>query len=146
MVTSHFSTPFRPARYVEYVNGLRNHQGKPYSSSHKSKLFYTVELCWIHLRDTPSRFDHPWPENTGIALAKAKHQTRPKTPIIPDDVLAPLFKHAEATLSESNELIGHRDAVAGLESLSKYKANRQIQINRFLKSRGWPRGGGALTA
>tara|TARA_R110002072_G_C7963346_1_gene534088 strand:- start:126 stop:1973 length:1848 start_codon:yes stop_codon:yes gene_type:complete len=144
---SNFSrvTPLVSARYVEYVAGLRTNQGKPFSPTHKSKLFYAVELCWMHLRDTSSSFNHPWPESTGIALAKVERHTRPKTPIIPVEVLAPLFEYAESFLSKSDELIGHRNAIAGLESLSKYKANRQIQINRFLKSRGWPDGGGALS-
>lgn len=133
-------TPLIAARYVEYVRGLKGVK-TPESASPR---FRAVEVCWDLLRDTEGSFDHPWPESSAGALAKRKNEKRPKTLIIPDEVLAPLFQYAESQLAKADELLEHRDAVAGLIPKSKHNNKQVKEKTHFLNYRGWSKTFGDL--
>jgi len=139
-------TPLVADRYVQHVNRLTSpvKPGKPLSPGAKAAQFFAVETCWRHLIDTPSGFDHPWPESTSIALAKFKRSHRPKTDIIPDDVLRVVFQHAESLLSRADELLAHRDAVGEYQPKAKDGSYKVKEKSRFLKTRGWNLGLGTL--
>lgn len=133
-------------RYAQYVQRLtaRHKPGKPLSSMTKWNRLSAVERSWHLLRDTPHGFDHPWPESSALVLAGHKDSNKAKTDIIPDDILRPLFQHAESLLSQANELMEHRDAVSQFEPRSKNYAGQWEELIGLLKNRGWNEGLGAL--
>tara|TARA_R110001583_G_C5670557_1_gene410916 strand:+ start:16777 stop:18630 length:1854 start_codon:yes stop_codon:yes gene_type:complete len=139
-------TPMVADRYVQHVNQLTspNRIGGPLAPGTKAQRLLVVETCWRHLLDTPNGFDHPWPENSASALAKLKQATKPKTDIIPEEVLHPLFQQSESLLSRATELLGNRDAVGDYQLRYKNLSGQIKEKSRFLKTRGWDLGFGAL--
>jgi len=103
-----------------------------------------VERCWQFLRDTPSAFDYPWPDSSAVALAGHKTSTKAKTDIIPNNILRHLFQHAESLLNRADELLEHREALADFEPCSEKRTTQAGEMSRYLKSRGWDSGFGAL--
>lgn len=146
-ISSHSQvTPLVTGRYVQHVQGLTSlrNPAKPLSSGWKFSLFSVVETCWQYLRDTPSGFDHPWPDSTAGVLAGHKYHCKAKTEIIPDDVLRPLFQKAESLLRQADQLLAHRDAVSAYQPLSKNRSYQGTEKTRFLSTRGWDQGSGSL--
>ncbi|SNC62548.1 Phage integrase family protein [Marinobacter sp. es.048] len=140
-------TPLVAFRYVQYVRRLTSptKPGTPLGGQAKFYKLSAVERCWQDLRDTASGFDHPWPDSTATALAEWKQGVKKaKTEIIPDDVLKTLFQLAESLLRQANDLLAHRDAVAAYQPRSKDRSHQRKEKSRFLKTRGWDQGLGAL--
>ena len=140
-------TPLVASLYVQYVHRLTspNKPGKALASITKHQRLSAVERCWQLLRDTPSAFDHPWPESSAMLLSgHSGRLRRAKTDIIPDDVLRTLFQHAESLLSRADELLKHRDELSQHEARSKNNNNQWEGQTKLLKARGWDLGLGAL--
>ena len=146
-ISSHLKvTPLVAARYVQYVHRLASARkpGKPLGSMAKWNRLSAVERCWQFLRDTPSAFDYPWPDSSAVALAGHKTSTKAKTDIIPNNILRHLFQHAESLLNRADELLEHREALADFEPCSEKRTTQAGEMSRYLKSRGWDSGFGAL--
>lgn len=141
-------TPMLAGQYVQYVNQSisQKNKGKPLSASTKVKKFNAVELCWRHLRQTQSSFDHPWPESTAHVLANVKLSNKPKTEIIPDQVLSVVFQLADSQLGRADELLQQRDALSEYQPSVKCPAHQTRKKSSFLKVRGWSRGLQAFNA
>lgn len=146
-ISSHsLVSPLVAFRFVQHVSRLtsKTKPGTPLSGVAKFQKLSAVERCWLHLRDTASGFDHPWPDSTATALAGMKPNSKAKTEIIPDDVLKALFQHSESLLRQADDLLAHRDAVKSYQPRSKHLANHSTEKSRFLKARGWDLGMAAL--
>ena len=141
-------TPLVAARYVEFVHRLTSAKRpfNPLASQTKAHKFFAVERCWQLLRDTPSAFGHPWPESSAVSLAGHKQSTKAKTKIIPDNILRHLFQHAESLLGQADILLAHRDALADFKPCSEKRTTQASEMSRYLKSRGWDSGLGALNS
>jgi len=140
-------TPLVAARYVQYIHSSTSVKkpGKPLESKTKWTRLSAVERCWQFLRDTPSAFDHPWPESSAVALSGHKKSSQAKTDIIPDDILRPLFQHAEYLLSRADDLLQHRDALADFQPCSENRTDQAKEKTNFLRTQGWDQGLRALT-
>lgn len=146
-ISSHVKvTPLVAARYVQYVNRLTSPKkpGKLLSSIAKVNRLWAVERCWRFLRDTPIAFDYPWPDSSAVALAGHKQSTKAKTDIIPNDILRHLFQQAESLLNRTDDLLEHRDALVDFKPCSEKRTTQASEMSRYLKSRGWDSGLGAL--
>lgn len=120
---SHGLTAFISSAYVKHVNTLttkRQGEMRPLSPGVKSNKLCAVEDLYRNCKGFDFVKEHPWSESSaseqaglvGEALKKAR--TKPKTPIIPDEVLVPLCQFTKSYLDRADEILagkGKRESI-----------------------------------
>lgn len=136
-------TPLLAMQYLGHVKSLKSkwfkYKGKPLASGTISKRLQAVERCYTELRDTQYGFAHPWPESSATALSGYNPHGKPKTEIIPDEVLAPLFQYANTALASAPELLNLQSLLDEFVPQNKNKTHNK-ERTAFLQSRGWAAG------
>jgi integrase len=130
-------------QYLGHIKSLKSkwvkYKGKPLASGSISKRLQAVERCYTELRDTQYGFAHPWPESSATALSGYTPHGKPKTEIIPDEVLAPLFQHANTALASAPELLHLQSLLEEFVPQIRNKTHNK-ERSTFLQSHGWTAG------
>ncbi|MGR5161807.1 site-specific integrase [Vibrio owensii] len=111
---THGLTAFTSNAYVKYVNTLtlkRKGEIKPLAASTKTNKFLALENLYCHCKAFDFVKEHPWSESSaseqaghvGEALQEARK--KPKTLIIPDEVLIPLCQLTKSYLDRADEIL-----------------------------------------
>lgn len=137
-------TAFTSNAYVKYVNNCttkRYGEIKLLSLRSKSGRFAALERLYRYCYAFDFVKEHPWVEsssgeqagNIGKALKKAK---KPKTLIIPDEVLVPICKLTKSYLDRAEELLALRDKLDAFvpTATSNNTAWQITQKSKYLQS------------
>lgn len=111
---THGLTAFTSSAYVKHVNTLtskRKGEVKPLASVTKTHKFLALEELYRHCKAFDFVKEHPWSESSaseqagrvGEVLKEARN--KPKTPIIPDEVLIPLCQFTKSYLDQADEIL-----------------------------------------
>lgn len=114
---THGLTAFTSSAYVKYVNTLtskRKGEIKPLATSTKAAKFSTLEDLYRYCKTFDFVKEHPWSESSageqagyvGEALQEARK--KPKTLIIPDEVLIPLCQFTKSYLDRADEILASK--------------------------------------
>ena len=111
---THGLTAFTSSAYVKYVNTLtskRKGEVKPLASGTKANKHLVLEDLYRYCKAFDFVKEHPWVESSAneqaglVGEARKELETKPKTPIIPDDVLMPLCQFTKSYLDKSDEIL-----------------------------------------
>lgn len=133
--------------YVESCRRERSRFGRPLSSGALENRLSTIEALYELSQYCDVRFpEHPWPETTAKLLSvhsatSKSTRSAAKTPIIPDEILAELFKAAWRVVDGAGRILELRD---GLTEVARHHARKsQSTIShyqkRYLLKHGWNR-------
>ena len=133
--------PLVAMQYVTYVKSLKSNrikkQDKSIATSSIFKRLYAVEVCYWQSRETQYGFEHPWPESSAQALSGDNSRGKPKTEIIPDKVLVPLFQHAELVLGRASEMLRLQTLLSEFVPKGRNKTSQSAERATLLKNHGW---------
>lgn len=135
-------TVFSAQAYMKYVNEIkvkRKGQLKPLTASTKAKKFSALELIHKHCQAFEFVKEHPWPESSSSEKAgnvgtTKESRLKPKTPLIPDEVLQPLCLFTKDFLDRADELLDLRDKLDAFKPTSSVSDVIARQKLKFLKS------------
>lgn len=122
--------------YVEKLKSRRTRYGKPLSALSIEKKLLTVELLHEVGTELGYAIPHPWPNTNAAALADSPRWTGariPKTPLIPDAILAKIYQEATKIVHDANRILDFRDA---LDEERKRHPGRDVRY-KFLRTSGW---------
>jgi integrase len=134
---------FSAKAYVAHVNGLtvkRKGEIKPLETTTKKSKFLALEGIHKYCKGFDFVQEHPWFDSSAGEQAGAvgkvhkANQNKPKTPLIPDDVLLSLCGFTKDLLDRANELLDLRDKLDAYESTSKNSSNSATQKRKYLQS------------
>ncbi len=110
----HGLTAFTSNAYVKHVSTLTTKQRgeiKPLTLITKTHKFLTLEDLYRYCKVFDFVKEHPWSESSAkeqagfVGEADKEARTKPKTPIIPDDVLIPLCQFTKSYLDRADEIL-----------------------------------------
>ena len=119
----HGLTAFTSNAYIKHVSALTTKQRgeiKPLAQMTKTHKFLALEDLYHHCKAFDFVKEHPWSESSAseqagrVGEARKEAQTKPKTPIIPDEVLMPLCQFTKSYLDRADEILestGKREQV-----------------------------------
>lgn len=114
ITVAHGLTAFTSSAYVKHVNMLtskRNGEVKSLAPMTKVHKFLTLEDLYRYCKAFDFVKEHPWSDSSASEQAgtvgEAHNETRnkPKTPIIPDNVLMPLCQFTKSYLDKADEIM-----------------------------------------
>ncbi len=118
ITATHGLTAFTSNAYVKHVNACTIERGdeiKPLSPTTKRGRFLVLENLYRYCKEFDFVKEHPWvgscsgEQSRSIGENLRESRKRPKTPIIPDEVLEPLCKFTKSYLDRVDELLALRD-------------------------------------
>ncbi|WP_394245476.1 site-specific integrase [Vibrio astriarenae] len=110
----HGLTAFTSSAYVKHVNTLtskRNGEVKPLVPGTKASKFRALEDLYSYCEACDFVKEQPWTDSSASEQAGMVGETfketrnKPKTPIIPDDVLIPLCRFTKSYLDKADEIL-----------------------------------------
>lgn len=113
-IVAHGLTAFTSNAYVMHVNTQTTKRKggiKPIAKGYKLGKFIALEELYLHCEAFDFVKEHPWPESSASEQAGMvgeilkEEKKKPKTPIIPDDVLIPLCQFAKSFLDKADEIL-----------------------------------------
>ncbi|MBA6355290.1 tyrosine-type recombinase/integrase [Colwellia sp. BRX8-3] len=134
---------FSAKAYVAYVNTLtvkRKGKLKPLSVGTKIKRFLAVEYIYQYCKVFDFVHEHPWFESSAteqagsVGKAAKEAKNKPKTLLIPDNVLLPLCGFTKDFLDRANELLDLRDKLDGFTATGKGASHQSTQKRTYLQS------------
>lgn len=111
---THGLTAFTSSAYVKHVNTLtskRNSEIKPLAAGTKTLKFLALEDLYRHCKAFDFVKEHPWSDSSASEQAgmvgeiHKEARKKPKTPIIPDEVLIPLCQFTKSYLDRADEIL-----------------------------------------
>lgn len=142
-LVSHGLTAFTASAYVKHINTLTIKQKgeiKLLSIGTKVHKFMALEELYQHCKAFEFVSEHPWPESSAseqagwIGEAQKESRTKPKTPVIPDEVLVPLSQFTKGYLDKADELFALRDKLNAFVRTAKTEKNQSPQKRKYLQS------------
>jgi integrase len=139
----HGLNAFSAKAYVAHVNTLtskRNGKTKPLSPVTKAQRFFTLEYIYIYCKAFDFVLEHPWFESSASeqsgAVGKVEKDARskPKTPLIPDDVLHLLCRFTMGFIDRAKELLDLRDKIDNFTPTGKDISLQSAQKLKYLQS------------
>lgn len=110
----HGLTAFTSNAYVKYVNTLTSKQKgeiKPLAAMTKTHKFLVLENLYRYCKTFDFVKEHPWSESSAseqagnVGEASQEARKKPKTLIIPDEVLIPLCQFTKSYLDRADEIL-----------------------------------------
>ncbi|PML92979.1 tyrosine-type recombinase/integrase [Vibrio breoganii] len=140
---AHGLTAFTSSAYVKHVNTLtskRKGEVKPLTSTTKMLKFFALEDLCRYCKAFDFVKEHPWSESSaseqagmvGKTLKEAR--TKPKTPIIPDEVLIPLCQFTKSYLDRADEILAVRAKLEVFVPTAKYSSSQATQKRKHLQT------------
>ncbi|WP_318516633.1 site-specific integrase [Photobacterium leiognathi] len=114
---THGLTAFTSNAYVKYVNTLTSKQKgeiKPLAATTKAHKFYALEDLYRYCKTFDFVKEHPWSESSAseqagiVGEAHQEARKKPKTLIIPDEVLIPLCQLTKSYLDRADEVLASK--------------------------------------
>ncbi|MBY7765202.1 tyrosine-type recombinase/integrase [Vibrio fluvialis] len=111
---AHGLTAFTSNAYVKFVNTLtlkRKGETKPLAKGTKANKFLTLEDLYRYCEAFDFVKEHPWSDSSAYEQAgmvgeiSKEARNKPKTPIIPDEVLIPLSQFTKSYLDRADEIL-----------------------------------------
>ncbi|MEZ8107273.1 hypothetical protein [Vibrio cortegadensis] len=107
---THGLTAFTSSAYVKHVNAItlkRNGEVKPLEPGTRVLKFLALENLYLYCEAFDFVKEYPWTESSANEQAGmvGKARNKPKTPIIPDDVLIPLCQFTKSYLDKADEIL-----------------------------------------
>lgn len=142
-------TPFICASYVEKCRALQTgrRKGKTLTQDALRKRLVAVEAVYELSQYTEDPMpQHPWPETSAMAMAGlvgrgSPHNTRSKTPLIPDAAFCTLFERANRLVDSGNVLLDLRDTLDAISVQHKKRIeSARLAKSRYLAAQGWEGG------
>ena len=143
----HGLNAFSAKAYVTHVNGLttkRKGKMKPLEICTKTGKYLALEDIYKYCKAFDFVQEHPWFDSSASEQAGAvgkvhkANQNKPKTPLIPDDVLLSLCGFTRDFLDRANELLDLRDKLDTYEPTVKGNSNQSTKKRRYLQSLSTP--------
>ncbi|HDR8961665.1 site-specific integrase [Burkholderia vietnamiensis] len=121
-------TNVSPLACTNYAQTRKARSGRPLAPSTLARRLVAVETLYelSQYTDTPIP-EHPWPHSTAALLAndkKGRDGSTKKTPLIPDEVFAILFKSAWEVIQGADRLLDLREEMARI-------ATRSTNVSRW---------------
>ncbi|KKA46011.1 tyrosine-type recombinase/integrase [Salinivibrio sp. KP-1] len=111
---AHGLNAFTSNAYVKFVNTLtskRSGEIKPLAKGTKMGRFSVLEGLYLYCEAFDFVKEHPWSESSAseqagyLGEALKESRGKPKTPVIPDDVLIPLCQFTKSYLDRADEIL-----------------------------------------
>ncbi|MGR5251974.1 site-specific integrase [Vibrio astriarenae] len=140
---THGLTAFTSSAYVKHVNTLtskRKGEVKPLVSSTKSQKFLALEGLYRHCEAFDFVKEHPWTESSAyeqagfVGGAYKEARNKPKTPIIPDEVLIPLCQFTKLHLDRADETLALVERLEAFVPTAKDASNQLAQKRKYLQT------------
>ncbi len=141
----------KPILFSNYVFDSKTVKGRKADKLSVDALrsrFIAVQTLHHISQGTIDPMPHPWPDSSASTLA-GKNGTdwylKGKTPIIPDEVLAPLFQSAAKDIERAEHLLELRDGCLEIQRRIS-KASWTLYTTQYLQSLGYDGGRRRLNA
>lgn len=140
---THGLTAFTSSAYVKHVNTLtsqRKGEVKLLTSSHKRARFLALEDLYRHCVAFDFIKEHPWPESSAceqageVGEARKEARNKPKTPIIPDEVLIPLCQFTKSYLDRADEIMALVERLEAFVPTAKSAKQQAVQKRKYLQT------------
>ncbi|GEM79581.1 site-specific integrase [Vibrio superstes] len=140
---THGLTAFTSSAYVKHVNALTSKikgEVKPLAPMTKTHKFIALEYLYLYCEAFDFVKEHPWTESSAseqagmVSEASKEARTKPKTPIIPDDVLIPLCQFTKSYLDKADEILAVRDKLEVFVPTAKLASSRSAQKRNYLQT------------
>jgi integrase len=140
---AHGLTAFTSSTYVKYVNTLtskRNGEVKPLSPMTKTHKFLALANLYLYCKAFDFVKEHPWSESSAheqagmVSEVRKEVQNKPKTPIIPDEVLIPLCQFTKSYLDKADEILAVREKLEVFVPTAKSASGQTIQKRKYLQT------------
>lgn len=135
-------TKVSPLVCTNYAHTRKTRTGAQLTSSARFKLFNAVETLFelSHYTNTPMP-EHPWPDSSALQLSKHNSSNAPlkKTPLMPDDVFATLFRSAWTVIQEAPKILELHDEMTAIvaRSVNVSRATSLDRRNKRLQELGF---------
>ncbi len=136
---------FTARQYVLHVNTQKRNckgQMKLLSPGDKAKKFLAIETIYDYCKAFEFVKEHPWPESSAfeqarfVSAARLESISKPKTELIPDDILKALCGFTKGFLDRAEELLDLNDKVNAFDASAQSASNQATQRRKYLQSLG----------
>ncbi|MGJ7514711.1 tyrosine-type recombinase/integrase [Pseudomonas baetica] len=135
--------PMLFSNYVKDCKSLAGRKSEKLSVDALRLRFIAVQTLHQLSQDTIDPMAHPWPDSSAATLA-GKNGTawylKGKTPVIPDEILAPLFQSAVKDIERADELLSLRAGCDEILNRRASKNNSNLYTTPYLDSMGFSGG------
>lgn len=140
---THGLTAFTSNAYVKYVNTLtlkRKGEIKPLAAMTKAAKFLALENLYRYCKTFDFVKEHPWSESSAseqagmVGEAYKERISKPKTPIIPDEVLIPLCQFTKSYLDRADEILALREKLETFVPTAKDASSQAVQKRKYLQT------------
>ncbi|MEI6897412.1 MAG: site-specific integrase [Psychromonas sp.] len=139
----HGLNAFTGKAYVDHVNAIktkRKGEIKPLANTTKAQRYLALEQLYTYCKAFDFVKEHPWVDSSACEQAGHAGQAhqeslnKPKTPLIPNEVLHSLCDFTKGYLDQAKELLDLRDKLDALVVTGKDASTKATQKRKYLQS------------